>query len=726
MTSVGGWASAETMRLVGMALLHFLWQGAAIAAVAFLAMSLVRRASAKYLAGVAMLGLMVAAPTVTFFVLAQRNEPAAVVGVGAGAMAGAGRAAGIYAGTSPAQVMNASVPDYSGRDSRESSIYLLWFVEAWFIGVVLLSLRPAAGFFLIERLRLKKGKDVAGALRERCLELQRRLGLHRVVRYCESLQLAAPAVAGWFRPVVLLPVSVLTGLTAQQLDAVVAHELAHVKRLDSFVNLFQVAAETLLFYHPGVWWLSRRVRAERENCCDDVAIAVCGNAVEYARALATMAEWQSAPALAMAANRSPLAERVARLLGVTKLSGGLRSAGIAGSVLCLCASVLAGSALLRAAQTSQSGSGAGSGVTEATSPVSATAAVKPQLAGKDRDAVIVIRPAKPAIAAADASVNVVRPEGRLPAPVIDPEKMLYPQQEATPNIVKAADSRNGNWTIQHADNAGEVQLALMEHHHGSNSNHDTNIRVSELKGLDVSKAGKPDVRFTIARDAGRFECEGYVNDGEGAGLYRFFAEPRYAQEMKSMGFGDIDSDKQFSMALMDVSMAFAKEMKAERLDGLDADKLVAFRIFGVNPEFVESLRKEGLDIKDSDKLVAFRIHGVAPEMVRALHQSGYKPSDDELVAMRIHGATPEWIEQLKEDGYDKVDLDELIAFRIHGVSPEFIEKMQSLGYKHPEPEQLVAMRIHGVTPEFVSNLRARGMKDLSIDQLVSLKIQGID
>src|SRR4029077_21191743 len=217
---------------------------------------------------------------------------------------------------------------------------------AWLLGVIVLSLRPAAGFLLIERMRIKKGAPVTGALRERCLELQRRLGLSRVVQYCESLQLQAPAVVGWFRPVVLLPVSALTGLSAQQLEAVIAHELAHVKRLDSFVNLFQIAAETLLFYHPAVWWLSKRIRAERENCCDDAAISVCGNPVEYARALATMAEWQNAPLLAMAANRSPLAERVARLLGVATLDRGVRSAGLVGGLLCVCVSLLAGNALL--------------------------------------------------------------------------------------------------------------------------------------------------------------------------------------------------------------------------------------------------------------------------------------------------------------------------------------------------------------------------------------------
>src|ERR1700722_13183253 len=207
-------------------------------------------------------------------------------------------------------------------------------------------------------------------------------------------------------------------------------------------------------------------------------------------------------------------------------------------------------------------------------------------------------------------------------------------------IVKAAESRSGSWTIQRADKVGEVDPALMERHHGGNSNHESPVRVSELKGLDLSRPGKQDVRFTITRDAGRFDCEGFVNDGEGAGVFHFFAEPRYGQEMKSLGFVDIDGDKQYSMAVMDVSVAFAKEMKAERLEGLDTEKLIAFRIFNVTPTFIEDLRKEGLAITDSDKLVAFRIHGVTPEMVRFLQQRGYKPSEDTLVAMRIHGATP--------------------------------------------------------------------------------------
>ena len=108
------------------------------------------------------------------------------------------------------------------------------------------------------------------------------------MRFAHSDSVDAPAVVGWFRPVVLIPLSAMSGLSVEQLDAIIAHELAHIRRYDALVNLFQIAVETILFYHPAVWWVNRVIRVERENCCDDIAVAVCGNASEYARALAMM------------------------------------------------------------------------------------------------------------------------------------------------------------------------------------------------------------------------------------------------------------------------------------------------------------------------------------------------------------------------------------------------------------------------------------------------------
>ena len=99
-----------------------------------------------------------------------------------------------------------------------------------------------------------------------------------------------PTIVGCLRPVILLPASVVTGLPASHLDAVLAHELAHVRRHDYLVNVLQSLVETLLFYHPAVWWCSRQIRIEREHCCDDLVVEACGDRVVYAHALAQLEE----------------------------------------------------------------------------------------------------------------------------------------------------------------------------------------------------------------------------------------------------------------------------------------------------------------------------------------------------------------------------------------------------------------------------------------------------
>lgn len=260
-----------------------------------------------------------------------------------------------------------------------------------------------------------------------------------------------------------------------------------------------------------------------------------------------------------------------------------------------------------------------------------------------------------------------------------------------------AEEYRGNWTISKSERQGMVQFGLMHRMHGGHMQHESDWPLSALQGLDLGPAGKRDVQFSITRDAGRFDCEGYLKDGEGAGLFRFTANPRFASDMAALGFDGIDAERQFAMAVHDVTIEFAKAMKAEDVDGLDTDKIIAFRIFDVNAPFIRALRAEGLPAKDADRLIAFRVHGVSPEMVRDLRQQDIK-----------------------------VDEEMLIAFRVHGVSPDFVARIERLGYKRPDPDQLVAMRVHGVTPEFITSLKSRGLKDLSIDQLINLRVHGIE
>jgi beta-lactamase regulating signal transducer with metallopeptidase domain len=671
MTRFAGWVNPETMRLMGMSLLHFLWQGLAIAAAAFVATSMVRRASAKYVVAVAMLAVMVAAPALTFIMLTRQQESTR-------AIANVDNAAD----SPPAEIMAAAAPakqifDLKFAGTRNpSSFYLLWFVEVWFVGVVLLSLRSAAGFFLIERLRFKKGAPVVGALGDRCLALQQQLGLNRVVRYCESLQLQAPAVVGWFRPMILLPVSALTGLTAQQLEAVIAHELAHVKRLDAFVNLFQIAAETLLFYHPAVWWVSKRIRAERENCCDDVAISICGNAVEYARALATMAEWQSAPALAMAANRSPLTERVARLLGITKLNGGLRSVGIAGSVLCLCASVLAGNALLGAAQTNKAGND------QRLMPVT-----RPQ-PEESRDAVIVVRPAKP----------VKRPDVSAPsAPTSATTPVLAPLITTTAQINSGRDNEQS---------ADKTPLEQEE----ENKDENADRRDGERKGPSGSYI-----------DGLRAEGINDLSVGQLIAMRVQNVTPEYVHSIHALGLKP-DAGELIAMRVQGVTADLIRELRNSGL-ALDINQIVAMRVQGVTPGYVKQFH-DMFSEADANNLIAMKVQGINGDYVREMRTAtNSKLSLGDLIAMKVQGVSPEYVQEMKGMGFE-LEGGDIIGMKVQGVTPEYVKGLQSAGLQL-NAQTVVEAKVMGITPEFIERARKHGFQNLNMDKLLALKNAGV-
>src|SRR5262249_45239982 len=141
---------------------------------------------------------------------------------------------------------------------------LPWLVLAWSSGVLLLCLRLVGGSYAVYRLTRRGTHPLAGPLETRLAALARQFHVYRPVRLLQAARVEGPTVIGSLRAVILLPVGMLAGLPPQQVEALLAHELAHVRRFDSLVNFWQVAVETVLFYHPAVWWVSARVRIERE------------------------------------------------------------------------------------------------------------------------------------------------------------------------------------------------------------------------------------------------------------------------------------------------------------------------------------------------------------------------------------------------------------------------------------------------------------------------------
>ena len=600
MSNFANWISPELLRTLGWTLLHFLWQGAGLAALFAVTTAVCRSAPTRYALAVGALVLMMVSPVITFTWLRRQANPAVWTGA-AGVSTGAG--------TSTQNVTALSSSRAPAAESRTvQPMAMLWLVEAWFLGVLLLSLRTAGGLFLIERMRRKEIKPVGGELFERCVALQRRMGLDRVIQYCECHRLDAPAVLGWFRPVVLLPVRALTGLTEDQIKAVIAHELAHIRRLDCFVNLFQIATETLLFYHPAVWWVSQRVRAERENCCDDEAIAICGDAVNYARALTLMEEWRTAPALMMAANRSPLAERVVRLLGWDEAAGRIGVAGLTGSFLCLLGALLAGNAFLGVAHAAL-----GAGVSPKQEQGSSS--------------VMVVRPE--ASSAKERTAQAAKPSG---------------SAEAKAQTNKEKDQK----TASEEQNKKESYLDAME------AAGFKNLTVDELISMKIQ--GVTPAYVKEVRQLG-FE----PTPDELVGMRVQGITPEYIREMRKFD-ANLNIDELIGMKVQGVTPEYIREFHELGLQP-SADDLIGLKVQGVTPNYLKEMRATGLK-PNTDELIGMKVQGITPEYVKWMQAAGFKDLDcDELISAKVQGITPEFIERARKHGFQNLTLDKLMSLK---------------------------------------------------------------
>ena len=312
-----------------LALVHSVWQVAIVATVYSMAALALRSRSAalRYMLGCTALGMMVAWPLATFLrmpmpVLATQREPAgAADDYVPPSLHEAESETVVQLPVSPPLVRTRELPELQdiiaaefGDWHRRLEHALPWLSALWLAGVVVLAVRPLWGLAVVRRLTTRGLTPLSTELRQLAGRMMARLRVHWIVQFAESALVEVPTLVGYFRPMVLLPASAITGLSTDELEMVIAHELAHVRRHDYLVNLLQTVIEALLFYHPGMWWVSAQVRRERENCCDDVAVAMCGDRSTYIRALYTMETRRAAAAPALAASGGSLVRRIRRLV----------------------------------------------------------------------------------------------------------------------------------------------------------------------------------------------------------------------------------------------------------------------------------------------------------------------------------------------------------------------------------------------------------------------------
>jgi uncharacterized protein (TIGR03435 family) len=304
-------ATQTWVERLGLALLHFVWQGTIIV----MMYASVRKwgartlgPSGRYFLACAALTAMALIPIVTWMLLPVQKSAAVTF-------------------SAPMSASRAkSVPTIpfllpSGVYAASLGHFLSWVVVFWMIGATAFSLRLLSGWILAQRFRHRMVRAASLEWQRRLDRLKACISVTRPVRLLVSGLIEAPGSIGWFRPIVLVPAGALAGLPCAQMEALLLHELAHIRRHDYLVHILQSVVETVLFYHPGVWWVSAHMRTDRELCCDDIAVSITGDAVVYARALAEFDSARFIQPAVVAASGGSVAKRIARLLGQSSTAG---------------------------------------------------------------------------------------------------------------------------------------------------------------------------------------------------------------------------------------------------------------------------------------------------------------------------------------------------------------------------------------------------------------------
>ena len=588
----------HTVQAIAWTLIHFCWQAAAIAA-AYRGLSLLTArcsSNTRYLLALSTLLLMLAASLVTFAFEMQGDSAAYEAAAGLapdrlfhvtqatfGSVASAAPAPTFAPASRIPQLPSLPVP------------VLRAMVGAWMLGVLVLGLRSLGGWWLIRRLRLCANVEAPAAVRASFRQIAAALDIRRPVLLRVTSAITGPVTVGALRALVLLPLSAATSLTPEQLEVMLAHELAHVRRQDYLWNLVQTLAETLYFFHPAVWWIGSRIRHERELCCDDMALTVFPDPVVYASALYQL-EQQRRPlaqfAMALDGNQpTTLRMRIARILGEPVAGASNRGpvslAAAAAILLVLLIPVPHVLASLKPA--------AGKPAIQ----LSPQAAASTPAVASNADAAPVPAPAVP--------VPVPAVAAPVPEPIAtatDPE----PQQEEA-----STDSGKGDYIDRMKAAGYDVDLDKYIAMKVQDIMPDYARKMSQLGfgKLSADQLIAAKVQGVTPEYIASLKQNGLdVRSVEDAISYRIFSvTPEYIAQMKAAGFGDLSSQKLLSMRVQGVTPEYARSIK-QQFPGATADDVVKTRIFKIDADFIASAKRHGFTDLSMDKLMKLRISGI--------------------------------------------------------------------------------------------------------------------
>jgi bla regulator protein blaR1 len=578
------------LQSLGWTLVHFCWQAAAIALVYWLAdVALSKaRSQTRYLLALGAMLLILLGALSTLAYEETRDNPAmpspSPLSLGANTVG-----SDVPAAASPAPRNWASAATQPVL--LQLSRLLPWLDIAWLVGVAVLSVRTIGGWRMIERLRRSTLGEAPEAVRASFARVCKRLGITSQVGLRISAQVHGPLAMGIMRSLIILPASALMALTPEQLEAVLAHELEHVRRADYFWNLIQTAVETLFFFHPAVWWLGGRLRQQRELCCDDAAVRACADPLLYATALLRLEERRTqhlSLAMALDGHRSAsgLRARISRILGETNSADCRRELPPLPLVPIFAVFLFV---LLTGPQLF-----AGSPDTTQPPAVQPAAIAAPATPIKP----IEVPAASPRRLRTIAAASTPREPEQPPAPAQAPVSQNPPKTDYIDGMRAAGYDEDIDKYI-----AMKVQGITPEY----------------AQAMSNVGFGKPSAGDLIAMKIQGVTPQ-YVSELHAAGLqpgsigdlisYRIFhVTPEFLSGMKAAGFDSIPPGKVIALRVQGVTPEYARMVKQQYPDAT-LDELVQLRIFHIDDAFLASAKRHGFTSLSIHKLVQLRISGL--------------------------------------------------------------------------------------------------------------------
>jgi beta-lactamase regulating signal transducer with metallopeptidase domain len=647
--------------------------------------------------------------------------------------------------------------------------HLPLIVTIWLLGVAAFILRLLSGISYTAYLRNKMNFPTDEYWLETLENLKNKIGLKQTIELVESALVRSPMVVGHLKPMILFPIGAINRLNPNEVEAILAHEIAHILRKDYLFNIIQSIIEALFYFHPAVWWLSSVVRSERENCCDDVAIKICGNSMTYAKSLVSVQEMAYFPtqmALGFAGNKkNELLIRIQRVLNQPYKNINNMEKIIATTLII--ASLIGITYAQRHVNTPQKAEKIteGSFIQDGDAPLSIAGFWNADI----RDNQVCVNfnsrnddwnmmtsdcfdkkefsnlPTQESEFQMIRQVGTITYKGKFDGNEGygkftfsgDETFKTYLENELSITKIKDIDlfhlfmsNINKEYIANLKQNGfnkiSKSQLIQLAIHRVDNDLIKTYLAAFNKNELSIDKL----IQFRIHGVDGDYIKEmraifANISADELVQGKIHGVDNEFITDLKKskVEFSNFDQLVQFKIHGVDGD--FANKMNAANKKQLQADELINAKIHGIEPDEIEKMQKANDGKLNAEDLQNFAIQGVTPEFIEDMNKAGFgKLNSEQLMAAKIHGITPEWAKQLKAN-YPRMSFDQATGFAIHGVSSEFVSSLNQMGYTNVSADNLMAFKIHGITSSFIKDLKDNGINNLSADNLIAFKIHGV-